>query len=260
MVVSRSGLDTACFTASKALSSPLALPIPIWAMPLSVITVWTSAKSRLMRPGTLIRSVIPCTACWSTSSAFFKASGMVVRLSTISRRRSLGITIRVSTAFFRFSIPSRALFIRCFASKRKGFVTTPTVRIPISLAILAITGAAPVPVPPPIPQVTNTISAPFMACASSSWLSSAAFSPISGFAPAPSPFVSFSPICMAVGALQNWSACLSVLIPMNSTPRIFSSTMRFTALFPAPPTPITRILAAFSASFIFISNKNVSSF
>ena len=100
----------------------------------------------------------------------------------------------------------------------------------------------------------------FMACASSSWLSSAAFSPISGFAPAPSPFVSFSPICMAVGALQNWSACLSVLIPMNSTPRIFSSTMRFTALFPAPPTPITRILAAFSASFIFISNKNVSSF
>ena len=39
----------------------------------------------------------------------------------------------------------------------------------------------------------------------SSWLSSAAFSPISGFAPAPSPFVSFSPICIAVGALQNWS-------------------------------------------------------
>ena len=260
IVVSRSGLDPACFTASSAFSSPFALPIPICAMPLSVITVWTSAKSRLIRPGTLIRSVIPCTAWRRTSSAFFNASGMVVRLSTISRRRSFGITIRVSTAFFKFSIPFNALFILCLASKRNGFVTTPTVRIPISFAIWAITGAAPVPVPPPIPQVTNTISAPFNAWEISSWLSSAAFSPISGFAPAPSPFVSFSPICIAVGALQNWSACLSVLIPINSTPIIFSSTMRFTALFPAPPTPITRILAAFSASFILISNKNVSSF
>ena len=35
MVVSRSGLDTACFTASSAFSSPFALPIPICAMPLS---------------------------------------------------------------------------------------------------------------------------------------------------------------------------------------------------------------------------------
>ena len=66
---------------------------------------------------------------------YFRASGMVVRLSTISRRRSFGITINVSTAFFKFSIPLRALFIRCFASKRNGFVTTPTVRIPISFAI-----------------------------------------------------------------------------------------------------------------------------
>ena len=224
-------------------------------MPLSIITVWISAKSRLIRPGTLIRSVIPWTACWSTSSAFLRASGMVVRRSTISKRRSLGITIRVSTACFKHSIPFKAFVIRAFASKRKGFVTTPTVRIPISLAIFATTGAAPVPVPPPMPQVTNTISAPFNACEISSELSSAAFSPTSGLAPAPSPFVSFSPICMAVGALQNWRACLSVLMPMNSTPAMFSSIMRFTALLPAPPTPTTMILAAFSDSFILISNK-----
>ena len=127
--------------------------------------------------------------------------------------------------------------------------------MPISFAIRAITGAAPVPVPPPIPAVTNTISAPLRACASSSWLSSAAFSPISGFAPAPSPLVSFSPICIAVDALQNCSACLSVLIPINSTPAISSSIIRLTALLPAPPTPTTIILAEFSASFIFISNK-----
>ncbi len=257
IVVSRSGLDTACFTASTAFSSPLALPIPIWAIPLSVITVWTSAKSRLISPGTLIRSVIPWTACCKTSSAFLRASGMVVLRSTISSSLSLGMTISVSTFSFKRSIPWRALVIRVLASKRKGFVTTPTVRIPISLAICATTGAAPVPVPPPIPQVTNTISAPLMACANSSELSSAAFSPISGLAPAPSPFVSFSPICMAVGALQNCSACLSVLIPINSTPAMFSSIMRFTALLPAPPTPTTMILAAFSASFILISNKKI---
>ena len=35
----------------------------------------------------------------------------------------------------------------------------PTVKIPISLDNFAIIGAAPVPVPPPIPAVTNAISA-----------------------------------------------------------------------------------------------------
>ena len=52
-----------------------------------------------------------------------------------------------------------------------------------------------------------------MACASSSWLSSAAFSPISGFAPAPSPFVSFSPICMAVGGLTELERLLIGIDP-----------------------------------------------
>ena len=260
MVVSRSGLVIACFTASRALSSPLAVPIPICAIPLSVMTVCTSAKSRLISAGRLIRSVIPCTACCNTSSAFFSASGMVVLRSTISRSLSFGITIRVSTEAFSFSIPASALFILCFASKRNGLVTTPTVRIPISLAALARTGVAPVPVPPPIPQVTNTMSAPWIASLSSSILSSAAFSPISGFAPAPSPLVSFSPIWIAVGALQSFSACLSVFTPINSTPPICSSTILFTALFPAPPTPITMIRAAASVSFVMISNKAISSF
>lgn len=42
-------------------------------------------------------------------------------------------------------------------SKWKGFVTIPTVRMPFALAALAITGAEPVPVPPPMPAVINTI-------------------------------------------------------------------------------------------------------
>ena len=255
MVVSRSGEDTACCTASIALSSPLASPIPMWAIPLSVMTVCTSAKSRLISAGRLIRSVIPCTACWRTSSALRSASGIVVLLSTISSNLSFGMTIKVSTAFFRFSIPASALFIRVFASKRKGLVTTPTVRIPISFAAPAITGAAPVPVPPPIPQVTNTMSAPSMIFLTSSMLSSAAFCPTSGCAPAPRPFVIFSPIWSTVGALHSVRACLSVLTPTNSTPPMASSTILFTALLPAPPTPITIIFAEDSASFVIISNN-----
>ena len=246
MVVSRSGEDTACCTASIALSSPLASPIPMWAIPLSVITVCTSAKSRLISEGTLIRSVIPWIPCWRTSSAFLSASGIVVLLSTISSNLSFGMTIKVSTAFFRFSIPASALFIRVFASKRNGLVTTPTVRI---------TGAAPVPVPPPIPQVTKTMSAPSMIFLTSSMLSSAAFWPTSGCAPAPRPLVIFSPIWSTVGALHRVRACLSVLTPTNSTPPMASSTILFTALLPAPPTPITIIFAEDSASFVIISNN-----
>ena len=163
MVVSSSGDSTAILIASAALFSPLPCPIPICAIPLSFMTVCTSAKSRLIREGTLIRSVIPCTACCNTSSAFFKPSSMPVLLSTISRSFSFGMTISVSTCSFSFSIPLSALVIRFLASKRKGLVTTPIVRISMDLAMDATTGAAPVPVPPPIPQVTNTMSAPLIA-------------------------------------------------------------------------------------------------
>ena len=45
-------------------------------------------------------------------------------------------------------------------SNGNGLVTTATVRMPISLASCATTGAAPVPVPPPMPAVMNTMSAP----------------------------------------------------------------------------------------------------
>ena len=79
-------------------------------------------------------------------------------------------------------------------SNWKGIVTIPTVRIFISLASFEIIGAAPVPVPPPIPAVIKTIlvlvSNIFLI---SSKLSTAAFSPISGFAPAPNPSVNVIP-------------------------------------------------------------------
>ena len=54
--------------------------------------------------------------------------------------------------------------MRCVPSKWKGLVTTPTVRMPCSRAARAMTGAAPVPVPPPMPAVMNTMLAPSSCC------------------------------------------------------------------------------------------------
>ncbi len=90
-------------------------------------------------------------------------------------------------------MPSTAWRDRFLPSKPNGLVTTPTVSAPHSRAICAITGAAPVPVPPPMPAVTNTMSAPEMRSAMLCMLSSAERRPISGFAPAPRPLVSALP-------------------------------------------------------------------
>src|SRR2546427_4404951 len=55
-----------------------------------------------------------------------------------------------------------------------GIVTKPIVRAPRSRDAWAMMGEAPVPVPPPMPQVTNTRSAPWSACSTSSRFSSIA--------------------------------------------------------------------------------------
>ena len=132
-----------------------------------------------------------------------------------------------------------------------GLVTTPTVRIPISFEILAITGAAPVPVPPPRPQATKIMSAPEIADLINSSDSIAAFLPTSGFPPAPKPFVNFSPnkILFLIGL--EFKACASVFATYNSTPAIPSVCILLTEFPPAPPTPITFIFAAFVNSTVF---------
>ena len=90
-------------------------------------------------------------------------------------------------------MPSIAKFPRLLPSKPNGRVTTATVKAPSPFAIRAITGAAPVPEPPPIPAVIKTISAPVRASVNVSSLSSAALRPISGCPPAPRPRVNFGP-------------------------------------------------------------------
>ena len=72
------GLEIAASAASIALFSPSASPIPIMAFPIPLITVSMSAKSKLIRPGLTIKSVIPLTPCIKTLSAILNASGKVV--------------------------------------------------------------------------------------------------------------------------------------------------------------------------------------
>ena len=128
----------------------------------------------------------------------------------------------------------------------------PTVSAPISSrAISAMIGAAPVPVPPPSPAVTNTMSASASASRISARLSSAAWQPTSGFAPAPRPRVSSSPMWIVLSASDMSRACRSVFTAMNSTPRTPASTMRFTAFVPPPPTPTTLMTAKCSEPILF---------
>ena len=105
---SRSGEETAVRAASAARLSPEATPIPIRAEPASRMIVRTSAKSRLTRPGTVTRSVIPCTPWRRMSSAIRKASTIDVFFSTTWSTRSFSITISVSTCSPRSWMPVSA--------------------------------------------------------------------------------------------------------------------------------------------------------
>ena len=155
-----------------------------------------------------------------------------------------------STNFLSSAMPCNARFILNSLSKSKGFVTTPTVSIPISLAICAITGAAPVPVPPPIPAATNTREAPLSTSAISSLFSFADSAATGGFPPAPRPFVVFLPICTRSIVLPSLDlrAATSVFIMIKSTPSTLFLTMFSTAFPPPPPTPTTFILTSRSNS------------
>ena len=130
------------------------------AEPAPCMTDLTSAKSRLIRPGVVMRSVMPCTPARSTWSAVANASIMQMPRSLISRSRSFGTTMSVSTSSLSLATPVSAWLCRRRPSNENGFVTTPIVRAPIDFAIFATTGAPPVPVPPPSPAVTKTMSAP----------------------------------------------------------------------------------------------------
>jgi len=152
-----------------------------------------SAKSMFISPGFTIRSDIHLIPEYNILSIIKKACLKVVFLSITLKILSFGITINVSTLFLIFSKPSSALVSLFLPSKENGFVTTHIVNIPISFAIFATTGPAHVHVPPHIHNVINTMSVSCNMFLISASLSSAAFLPISGFAPAHKPLVRFKP-------------------------------------------------------------------
>src|SRR6202043_3057235 len=212
-------------------------------MPVSAITVRTSAKSTLMRPGRVMSSAIPCTAPCSTWFADLNASNRVVWGPSTVNNFWLGMVMSESQYLPSSAIPWSATNERLLPSISNGLVTTATVRMPSSFATCATTGAAPVPVPPPIPAVMKSMSQPSTSSTMRSRSSIAACRPTSGSAPAPRPLVMLQPICSAVFTLACFSACESVLTHMNSTPSMPAWTMCATALPPPPPTPITLMTA-----------------
>ena len=203
----------------------------------------TSAKSVLMSPGVVMRSVMPCTPCSRTSSAVLNADSIDVRSSATSSSRSFGMMMSVSTFSRSRWTPLSACTARRRPSNENGRVTIEIVNAPRPRAISATMGAPPVPVPPPSPAVMNTMSAPLRTSSISSRWSSAAWRPISGSEPAPRPRVSCRPMSSFTSASLISNAWASVFTAMNSQPLRPASIIRFTALPPPPPTPTTLMTA-----------------
>ena len=122
MDASSNGLEMAISAASTARLSPRAEPMPISADPAPHMTDFTSAKSRLISPGVVIRSVMPDTPCSSTWSADLNASRTLMLRSEIDSSRSLGMTMRVSTSLRSSSMPVSADSARRRPSKPNGRV------------------------------------------------------------------------------------------------------------------------------------------
>ena len=104
------------------------------AMPVSAITVFTSAKSTLIRPGRVISSAMPCTAPCSTWFAARNASSSVVSPPSTVSSFWFGIVISESTYLPSSPMPWSASAWRLLPSISKGRVTTATVRMPSSFA------------------------------------------------------------------------------------------------------------------------------
>ena len=217
-----SGLSTACLTASTALRELRPMPSSASLDALWRKIVVTSAKSTLMTPVVRMSSATQLMACCRIPSAHEKALTSVMwRFSGSFMRLSLATRISASICACIFASPSLARRFLRLPSKLNGSVTTPTESVPRSRAILATTGAAPVPVPPPRPAVTKTRSAPDIDSRILSAASRAAFSPSAMLPPVPRPFVRSSPICsVSTPSSATRESCLaSVLMAIRSMSR-----------------------------------------
>ena len=122
--------------------------------------VLTSAKSTLTVPGMLMMSLMPRTALTNTSSAILKASIMLSWGGDLQKALIGDRDERVDALTQTGDADCQHACGGACPSKANGLVTTATVKAPSSRAICATMEAPPVPVPPPMPAVMKTMSAP----------------------------------------------------------------------------------------------------
>ena len=149
MLISSSGLAIAWRAASTARFSPVARPMPMSAEPASFMIARTSAKSRLMRPGTVMMSLMPWTPWRRTSSTTRKASRM--RRVLLDDVLEPVVRDRDERVDLGLELLGRLLgdeLAACCPRSANGLVTTPMVSAPSFLGDLrddrrgARTGAA----------------------------------------------------------------------------------------------------------------------
>ena len=181
--------------ASIARLSPIASPVPIIALPISLITERTSAKSRLIRPGMTIRSVSRGRPAADFVRHHERLLEVVFGLA-MRNRFWLGMTISVSTCccVHRSRLQPNA---RDAPFETERLVTTPTVRYR-GRARLGVTGA------PRFRAAAHSaamkhIWAPSSACSISTIASSAAALPISGRDPRRGPGDLGTKLNLAIG-------------------------------------------------------------
>ena len=210
----------------------------------SAMIARTSAKSRLIRPGIVIRSVMPWTPWRRTLSASRNASRMLVRRSTIASSFSFGITISVSTISRRRSMPSCAwrAALRALEGERARDDADGQ-RADLVLGDLgdhrrgARAGAAAL-----ARGDEHHVRALERLLDVVARLGRGALADLRVRARAEA-LREGAPMCSLRSASVIWSACASVLAAMNSTPESPASIIRFTALVPPPPTPTTLMTA-----------------
>ena len=168
------------------------------------------------------------------------------------------MTMVVSQCSRRLFRPFMAFSILILPSALNGRVTTPMTKAPCLLAISATTGAEPVPVPPPMPAVTNTMFAPSTYFRRSPSDSSAACCPISGMAPAPSPLVVDLPSRTLFGACMASRCRASVLQATMVAPDTPAWVTLLAVFEPPPPQPMMEIfIRRVSTSFISSASSSL---
>ena len=90
---SSSGFSSAASTAYCERCSPSPSPVPMTALPISLMTVLTSLKSRLMYPRLVTRSVMPRTASKRTLSTTRYMS--FIETFSLMTRNTLSLTMRI---------------------------------------------------------------------------------------------------------------------------------------------------------------------